>query len=145
MYNLNRVIAIIFNCTCAYARGYTLVNINMKHNIKTKINSNSLPKLDTSKCFYILPLLKTNLSPSKQNILKTFLNKIPTFYLFLPLFVMYWQRQLKQRGNSPYKKQRLKTSFSPYKYRKNKTSFGKNNLEENFGGGGKITQTKLKN
>ena len=25
----------------------------MKHNIKTKVNSNSLPKLDTSKSFYI--------------------------------------------------------------------------------------------
>jgi len=28
MYNLNRVIKIVFNCTRAYARGYTLVFIN---------------------------------------------------------------------------------------------------------------------
>ena len=62
-------------------------------------NSNSPPKLDTSKCFYLLPLSKTILSPPKQNILKTFLNRIPTFHLFLPLFVTYWQRQLKQMVN----------------------------------------------
>ena len=35
------------------------INNNMKHNIKTKANSNSPPKLDTSKGFYILPLDKT--------------------------------------------------------------------------------------
>ena len=27
MYNLNRVIMIVFNCTCAYAHGYTLVMV----------------------------------------------------------------------------------------------------------------------
>ena len=44
----------------------------MKHNIKTKVNSNFPPKLDTSKSFYILSLSKTILSLPKQNILKTF-------------------------------------------------------------------------
>ena len=39
----------------------------MKHNIKTKVNSNFPPKLDTSKSFHILPLSKTNLTPPKQN------------------------------------------------------------------------------
>ena len=53
------------------------------------MQTNSPRKLDTPKSFYILPLLKTTLSPPKQNILKTFLNKIPTFHLFLPLFVTY--------------------------------------------------------
>ena len=38
----------------------------MKQNIK-KINSNSPPKLDTSKSFYILPFSKTNSTPPKQN------------------------------------------------------------------------------
>ena len=61
------------------------INNNMKHNIKTKANSNSPPKLDTSKSFNILPLSKTILSPPKQSILKTFLNRISTFHLFLPL------------------------------------------------------------
>ena len=45
----------------------------MKHNIKTKVNSNFPRKLDTSKSFYILSLSKTILSLPKQNILKTFL------------------------------------------------------------------------
>ena len=46
---------------------------------------------------------------------------------------------LRNRDNSPYEEQRLKTSFSPYKNRKN--SFG-----ENFEGGeNKDTQTELKN
>ena len=46
------------------------INNNMKHNIKTKANSNSPPKLDTSKSFNILPLSKTILSPPKQRIFK---------------------------------------------------------------------------
>ena len=98
-------------------------------------------------------------------------NKIPTFHLFLSLFVTYWQRlpnqkidrkhtqqskrkyrkkgtqndsTLGNRDNSPYEEQRLKKSFSPYKNRKNKTSFGKNCFGETLGGGeNKDTQTKL--
>ena len=38
----------------------------MKQNIK-KINSNSPPKLDTSKSFYILPFSNTHSTPPKQN------------------------------------------------------------------------------
>ena len=49
-------------------------------------------------------------------------------------------------NNSPYEKQRLKTSFSPYKNRKHKTSIGKSSFGENLGGEkNKDTQTKLKN
>ena len=75
-----------------------------KHNIKTKVNSNSTPKLDTSKSFYILALSKTILFLLKQNILKNLW--ILTFHLFLPLFVTYRQRQLKQRVNRKHTQQK---------------------------------------
>ena len=55
----------------------------MKHNIKTKVNSNSTPKLDISKSFYILPLQKQFFLPLNKT------NRIPTFPLDLPLFVKY--------------------------------------------------------
>ena len=54
---------------------------------KKKVNSNSPLKLDTSKCFYLLPLSKTILSPPKQNILKTFLNRIPPNFIYFFPFV----------------------------------------------------------
>ena len=52
------------------------INNNMKHNIKTKVNSNSTPKLDISKSFYILPLTKQFHLPLNKTFLKTsfFLN-----------------------------------------------------------------------
>ena len=128
-----------------------------KNNMKTKINSNSPPKLDTSKSFYILPVSKTILSPPKQNILKTFLNRIPTFHLFLPIFVTYWQTQLKQTVNRKHMQQRsrenresrkqMKSNNSlllfkkqispPIKIGKTKHVLGKNSFGEKLGGGDK--------
>ena len=49
------------------------------------MQTNSPPKLDTSKSFYILPLSKTISSPPNQNILKNLFK----FNLFLPLIVTY--------------------------------------------------------
>ena len=48
-----------------------------------------------------------------------------------------------KNDNSPYERQRLKTSFSPYKNRKNKTSFEKNSFGEHLGGGEKLSNTKV--
>ena len=42
------------------------INNNMKHNIKTKVNSNSPPGLNISKSFYILLLSKTIFSPFQK-------------------------------------------------------------------------------
>ena len=46
MFNLNRIIVIVFNCTCAYAWGYTLVeckNQRAQIQLDSKLESNFVP------------------------------------------------------------------------------------------------------
>ena len=50
MFNLNRIIVIVFNCICAYAWGYTLVeckNQRAQIQLDSKLESNFVP------CIYI--------------------------------------------------------------------------------------------
>ena len=127
--------------------------INKKNRKTTNMQTNSPPKLDTSKhtCIFhyhkqsmYLPLNKTKqigfphfiqISPflsciDKDKSIKS--NKGIKNQGYTKQF-----NSIENRNNSPYEQQRLKTSFSPYKNRKHKTSVEKNNFGDNLGGGEK--------